>query len=536
MRGLLLIVTGILLVAGLWSLTGRIPSDRTQDVADGGGALSRDPEAVSDPSLPNTHPGAPESVARIWQDWPVPELALLVTGEQHGFFEPCGCTANQMGGMARRADLREKLTAAGWKVRGVDLGGLSRRTVRQAEIKFETTARALRDLGYVAVGLGPEELRLKPEFLLTQDIDGDAADAMKFVSCNLVFYDSPDLGTPVPSRVLVVGGRRLGITSVMGEAIVSEVIPEGANTGITWSDPDKAIEKVLDQFAAQDVDFRVLLSQSLPAESRRLAEKFPQFDVVVTADGFSDPDPRSSPEIIGDTLFLQVGHKGKYVGVLGIYSQDTDPSVRFQLIPLERREFADNAKMIDHMHDYQDRLKYEEVVLTDGVAMHPSGATFVGAERCGECHTTAFDTWQSTPHAHAFQSLDPAFRHEGYERLNGVPRIYDPECLSCHVTGWDPQEYIRFGTGFLNEEFARSEEEPGMQQLLAGNQCENCHGPGSRHVVLIKGGGDVELARQQVRVTLEEVKSICYRCHDADNSPDFDFDEYWPDVEHYGLD
>ena len=86
----------------------------------------------------------------VWKEWPRPQLALMISGEQHGYFEPCGCTSNQMGGMARRADLVKKLMEAGWEVRGVDLGGLSRRTIRQAQIKFESSLQALRDLQYVA--------------------------------------------------------------------------------------------------------------------------------------------------------------------------------------------------------------------------------------------------------------------------------------------------------------------------------------------------------------------------------------------------
>jgi hypothetical protein len=35
-------------------------------------------------------------------------------------------------------------------------------------------------------------------------------------------------------------------------------------------------------------------------------------------------------------------------------------------------------------------------------------------------------------------------------------------------------------------------------------------------------------------VTKEESeKQQCATCHDLDNSPDFDFKTYWPDVEHY---
>jgi len=536
-RGFLLIVIGIALAAGVWFLTARLPVDSPANVPVTP-AANRDTTAenLPDPFATAQGAGAPPDVVPIWEEWPEPQLALLLTGEQHGYFEPCGCTANQMGGMARRADLLRKLTDAGWEVRGVDLGGLVRRSVRQAQIKFETTVQALRDLNYAAVGLGPEDLRLQPDFLLTQDIGGDDDGTLKFVSANLVFYDAPELGMPVPSQIVEAGGRRLGITCVMSESTRDDVIPEGANTGITWSEPEQALEKVLQTFDSQQVDFRILLSHSLPDESRALAEEFPQFDVVVIAQGFSDPDTKAAPEAIAGTLLLQVGQKGKYAGVLGIYPEDSQTPVRFQLIPLERSEFADGEEMIVHMRDYQQRLKDEQVVLADGVASYPSGASFEGADKCGECHSKAYEIWKDTPHAHAFESLDPEHKRNGYERLNGVPRMHDPECLSCHVTGWNPQEYIRYRSGFLNDDCAETEAERCLQALLSGNQCENCHGPGSRHVELIETDGDLELARQEVKVSLEQSKAICYRCHDVDNSPNFDFDDYWPDVEHYGLD
>ena len=38
-----------------------------------------------------------------------------------------------------------------------------------------------------------------------------------------------------------------------------------------------------------------------------------------------------------------------------------------------------------------------------------------------------------------------------------------------------------------------------------------------------------------MRVTLAEAKErLCNRCHDLDNSPKFDFDIYWPKVNHSG--
>ena len=33
-----------------------------------------------------------------------------------------------------------------------------------------------------------------------------------------------------------------------------------------------------------------------------------------------------------------------------------------------------------------------------------------------------------------------------------------------------------------------------------------------------------------------KVVEMCMQCHDLDNSPDFDFQKYWPKVKHVGKD
>jgi hypothetical protein len=35
---------------------------------------------------------------------------------------------------------------------------------------------------------------------------------------------------------------------------------------------------------------------------------------------------------------------------------------------------------------------------------------------------------------------------------------------------------------------------------------------------------------------LGKVVNNCLGCHDLDNSPDFDFQKYWPEVKHEGMD
>ena len=502
-------------------------------------------QAINVPSSSERTPAAPEKAAAtaakisplMFPSWPKPKLAIVITGEQHGYFEPCGCTGNQSGGMSRRSGLFEKIKSLDWTVRGIDAGGISRRTGVQAQMKFETTLEALRELQYVALAMSPADLKLEPGYLLSQHFtDGDTP--LTFLGANLIFFGSKELGTPLPLNIVEIDGYKVGITSVMSDTIRREVIPdrpadESATADMQWTDPTEALKDVMTQFDSAGVNFRILLSQSTDDEIRKQAADFPGFDIIVAADG---RDGDRAPEMIGNVRLLRVGEKGKTAGLIGLCPDDKTEPVRYELVTLSEDYFENTDKMTELMKTYQERLKDSQVVTAEGPVGHPTGATFLGAAKCGECHSSAFKIWQGTAHAHAFESLDPSHKRPGFERLNGVSRTFDPECLSCHVTGWEPEQYVRFRSGFINEEFAADDSEKLLQSLLAGNQCENCHGPGSRHVELIEADNK-EAAVKEVRVTLEQAKSqTCGKCHDADNSPDFDFDKYWEEVKHSGKD
>ena len=52
--------------------------------------------------------------------------------------------------------------------------------------------------------------------------------------------------------------------------------------------------------------------------------------------------------------------------------------------------------------------------------------------------------------------------------------------------------------------------------------CEACHGPGSEH------SKNIEVKTLGGRIDA----TTCVRCHDPDNSPQFQFEKYWPRIEH----
>jgi len=464
----------------------------------------------------------------IFVDWPTPQVALVISGEQLGFLEPCGCAGleNQKGGMKRRHTLIKQLKEKGWPLALVDLGGQVRRYGPQAVIKFRTAINSLVKMGYRAVAFGPQDLRLPADELVGVAVNLPEG-KNPYVSANVGLFGM-DGGFVAPSCVVDVGGKRIGITSILGATAAAKI----NNDDIEIIDAAAALRPIAGKLR-ETSDFRILLSHASPDESRALARQFPEFDAVVASGGAGEPP--NKPEIVEgtQTLLIEVGQKGMYVAVLGLYDDPQKPW-RYQRVPLDHR-FENSREMQQALVDYQKELKTLGLQALGATGRpHPSGRTFVGSATCADCHTEATDVFEKTPHSHATATLvklDP-------------PRHFDPECLSCHVIGWDPQKYVPFNSGYKSLTDTPN---------LLDNGCENCHGPGSRHVAAEQGDVDaddeqLEKLRAEMRIRLIEgeaegklpegvvgrVTTMCRQCHDLDNSPDFDFKTYWPKVKHEG--
>ena len=160
-------------------------------------------------------------------------------------------------------------------------------------------------------------------------------------------------------------------------------------------------------------------------------------------------------------------------------------------------------------NEYRGTLKMADVVM-NFVRTGSAGATYVGAQTCKECHPNTYQFWSTTKHAHAFDSLKSDKKPD---------TIYDAECVSCHTTGFG------YNSGWRSE---------GVTPYLAGNQCENCHGPGSNHV---KEPDNADV-KKLITLNAENANKngLCERCHDAENSRHFEFAKYWGQIVHKKLD
>jgi hypothetical protein len=126
---------------------------------------------------------------------------------------------------------------------------------------------------------------------------------------------------------------------------------------------------------------------------------------------------------------------------------------------------------------------------------------FVGVNGCVECHQAAAEFWKQTRHADA------------YATLVAVKKQFSLDCIRCHVTGWQqPGGVCRIdksevgGPGFAGHGLGRRDV-----------QCEACHGPGSEHI-----------ADPPEHIRGEVSEPMCMRCHEAANSPQFNYAKYRP--------
>ena len=482
------------------------------------------PAAASDKQGP-THAQSSNDVPKpppLFDGWQKPTLALFVTGQQMGYIEPCGCTglANQKGGLSRRAALLKQLREEkGWEVVPLDVGNQVRRYGQQSVIKFQRTSEALRSMGYRAVGFGPDDLLLPASDLVssTNPPEGESI----FTSANVALV-SRDF-TPA-WKIVEAGGKKIGIVAVLGDEQRKKL--QGGD--VVHEPAAESLAAAVEKLKEAGCNFYVLLAHAALDESRQLAKSAGLFDLVVTGGGIGEPTLEMEKIAGTRSLMVQVGTKGMYAGVVGLFD-DREMPLRYQRVPLDS-SYKDAPEMLKLLADYQEQLRREGLAGAGATEQpHPSGRKFVGTAKCGECHTKALAVWEKTPHAHATESLVHPTTGRG-----DIPRHFDPECLSCHVTGWEPQKFFPFTSGYLS-----LEKTPKLQH----NGCENCHGPGSAHVAAEEGAGGpaenlVAKLRGEMRLPLmgDAAKHKCLTCHDLDNDPHFQFDEYWPKVEHAGKD
>jgi hypothetical protein len=525
----------------------------------------------------------------LFADWPAgarPDAVLVLSGQTFGYVQPCGCTRPQFGGLERRANFINGLKAKGWPVAAADLGDIyppKGVVADQSMAKYVTMMKAYQQMGYVAVGLGKSEFTANLLNVLTAHA-WQKEQPPHVLAGNLVgVTDTNGQRVPVPREKFfdrqagpnarpVVGlaevadypAVAVGLVGVVGPSLAREAVK--LDPGIDFLGNKEVLGEAVRQLDAhpKKPPVRVLLYQGTEDEAKKVAEDWPQFQVILCQ--AEDPEPPQFPAFVTHadgrkTMIVQVGHKGRYVGVVGAFrTANGGYDLRYQLVPLGE-EFvtpdepaAEKANpALPLLEEYARLVKDRNYLAKVPQTPHPAqvqapnlNLTFVGSDRCMACHPGEYTKWKDTPHSHALEALEKVARRPGL-------RNFDGECVVCHTIGFG------YKTGYEDEKKTRHLKHVG---------CENCHGPGSGHMANPNNPQLLALLapwkqergdrlpdpetmdklakmnpaeRGQVRLAIGQQRAIngvtraCRSCHDDENDPHFDLFKYWPKVNHSGL-
>ncbi len=350
-------------------------------------------------------------------------------------------------------------------------------------------------LEYDAINLAEKDLQYGREFLRNLQEEHD----LPFVSANVYDRATNELFAPA-FLIKHVNGKKVGIFGVtLAQGVQRLVDPDVFEV----RDPLAAAEQVV-QTLEQECDVIVALAHLGLKGALELAEKVPGIDIVIS--GHHGTHVRQ-PHRIGNTVIMQPGSKGKYLGLIEFALQNG------QVQNLTGKTVALNDRIPDDPRLAELVRRYDDEVLLAFPLESPKAKTrfSLASERaCRRCHPSEHQQWRSTLHSHA------------WETLVQKKQAHNPECQTCHTT--------LFGqpNGFVT-----LKENPDMVNV----QCLACHRPKSPDLTvhsnrLRRGGSANGNTTGTVKDFLEITKETCVTCHNEDNSPHFDYESFLAKVKH----
>ncbi|MBL8170938.1 MAG: hypothetical protein JNJ50_22465 [Acidobacteria bacterium] len=439
-------------------------------------------------------------------------IALFYSSTVHGNLEVCGCPIHPLGGVARRAGYINAFRQHNPDVAvlQVDAGYIFSDDLNSAKNDLRDDARLMNDwlvrgndaLGLDVVNLGYRDIRyastlLRPDAKLKLE-------KSTLLSANVKATGNEQVN-PAPYVIKVVTGKRLPQPVRIAFIGLSDLAPDEhkdaiAASGYTIADPLAAAKAALAE-VRDKADVTVIVGFLSMMTVNKLARQNDDLDLIINADERGVvPDPRQ----FNNTLIVYAAKETKHLGELRFYLDGEGVVDRFtaryveldEVIPDDPALAAITKQARQEIDVVQTRMAEDEArtYAAKVAAGEPVPSPFVQSNKCGECHKAEYAIWEKSRHAHAFAALEEKQRQ------------FDAACVGCHSLGFQQQ-------GFVNIK---------ATPQFANVHCESCHGPGDEHIKTPTAGNYKTPPKNQ----------SCLVCHDRENSPDFDFAKYWPEIAH----
>jgi len=351
------------------------------------------------------------------------------------------------------------------------------------------------------VNFGMSDALLGQNFLLEQAREN----GVPLVSANVFYFETGErflkpyvIKRLSPKRFLGFewGGLRVGIFGLLQPLDEMAGIPWDRERGehrLIHKDPTIVAREMVEELRPK-CDLIICLAHTGWLQARGIARNVSGIDLMIVGSG---ANVKGEPSLVNNIPLVMPGDEGKYVGVVELLLDETK---KIQRVGGFAQELDDSiqddpaqAELVKRFNAELQEVGKEVVPATSRL----DEIRFLGAEACAECHSAEYRQWKGTGHAKA---LEPLVKEN---------QDYNPNCLTCHVTGY----------GFYNG-FHSYDKTPDMVNV----QCEACHGSGSDHVRWARGEPVTDTDRDPALKYLFAITEYrCTNCHDSENDPEFDF-------------
>jgi hypothetical protein len=412
----------------------------------------------------------PQQTLQPREQVPESDITLFFSGDELGALKPCGCSGGQLGGLERRPAIFGVVPTD--KRMLVETGSLVSGEGTQDMLKFRIFMEAFGSIGYDVVNLSARDVVVSDRLGLSQGNDNR--------------FKAIVAQGPSPS------GDRLS-------SISKEFAVKGQNVSVIVGSADAKVDQVdkaLSFWAAKSGrTVKVLLLQN--AADNVLDDWVAKSgaDCIVCPSTTDDPQVLSPPKT--RPLVFAIGRFGRHITRVDVTVPPADEPFAMRLRDIRVEEkLAQDTALVNLYKQYQVLVRDSRLLESHPRVPLPNYLQYVGTAKCEACHIYEHTMWSSQRHAQAFATLQK------------VGSDADPECVVCHVVGFE-----REGG------FTVPEKTPHLENVA----CEVCHGPGSEH---IRSGGHVPTS---------EPKIACLQCHTPEHSGGYAGHEaeYRKKIEHW---
>jgi len=380
---------------------------------------------------------------------------VFFTGNDRGELKPCGCSGGQLGGFDRRSAVFDSIASSRRLV--IDTGSFVEGDDEQDMMKFNIMMEAFSLLAYDAINFTKNDFKIASNLGLS---DSDKR-SFKIITAD----DSKKLvfACTFTKRMALKNGRIFDINLASVES--NEYL-------------QKQVKNLFsDKKSGDSVNILILTGDEKTANKIDMAV----VDCLIIPPSSDEPSLQKTTET--GALVIGGGRFGKYIGRIDIiWPKNTErPHMKFSSVPLTE-DIEQNPSLVELYKVYQQLVAEAGLIEKHPRFKMEENLMYLGSDSCKSCHEYEYEKWSQKRHSWAYSTLEK------------VGSQYDPECVGCHVVGFD------YDTGFVTQD-----QTPHLKDV----GCEVCHGPGSEHV----------MSEGKEKTTMPQL--ACTDCHTPEHSGNY---------------